>query len=308
MMEVKPKHASPDALQALANALGDQYIRTTAADRYVYGFDAGMHHALPDAVIQPETAGQIAAIVTLANRFDFAVIPRGAGTALCGHTTPIAGGIVIDLQRMNRILAIRPEDLLCIVQPGVVSDHLNDALKPHRFFIPGPASSEAATLGGMVSTNASGDKALKYGATRDYVLGLEAVMPDGGIARFGSPTLKNSSGYQMARLLVGAEGTLGIITEITLRMIPLPETAAACVAAFDRLVDAGKTVADIITAPIFPSQLELMCDVCIQAVNKATGMGLPECGGILLIACDGHPESVRSEITRVGEICRKNRA
>ncbi|HPQ42337.1 MAG TPA: FAD-binding oxidoreductase, partial [bacterium] len=292
----------------VAEIVGTKNIKTSPSDCFVYGFDAGLHRRVPDAVVQPENTAQIAAIVRLANTHDFAVIPRGAGTALCGHTTPIAGGIIIDMQKMNNILDIRPSDLLAVVQPGVVSDRLNAALKPFRFFIPGPASSEAATIGGMVSTNASGDKALKYGATRDYVLGLEAVMPDGGIARFGSPTLKNSSGYQLARLLVGAEGTLGIVTEVTLRMTPLPETTAACVASFEALVDAGRTVSRIVTVPIFPAQLELMCDMCIQAVNKATGMGLPECGGILLIACDGHPETVQSEIACISEICRENGA
>lgn len=307
-MNIQPKHASAAAIQAIEDIVGETNVRTSPSDLFVYGFDAGLHRKLPDAVVQPESTPQISAIIALANTHNFAVIPRGAGTALCGHTTPIGGGIILDMQKMNRILDIRPADLLTVVQPGVVCDRLNTALKPHRFFVPGPASSETATLGGMVSTNASGDKALKYGATRDYVLGMEVVMPDGGIARFGSPTLKNSSGYQLARLIVGAEGSLGVVTEITLRMTPLPENTAACVASFDALVDAGRAVRDIVTVPIFPAQLELMCDMCVQAVNKATGMGLPECGGMLLIACDGHPETVASEIDKIRTICRENNA
>ena len=307
-MELRERRAGKDAIARITEIVGEDRILTAVSDLYVYGFDASMHHGMPDAVIRPADAEQISAVVKLANEFDFAVIPRGAGTALCGHSTPIAGGVVMDLQRMNRIKEIRPEDLLCVVEPGVVCDRLNAALKPLRFFLPGPASSEAATVGGMVATNASGAKALKYGATRDYVLGMEVVMPTGEIARYGTRTLKNSSGYQLERLLVGMEGTLGIITEITLKLAPMPEKTAACTASFHELVQAGQAVADIIAVPIFPAQLELMSSMCIQAVNKASGLGLPDADGMLLIACDGHPAAVRDEIRRVQEICRVNGA
>ena len=307
-MKIKSKNASREAIEAMESIVGADNLLSSESDRFVYGFDAGMHRKLPDAVARPKTTAEVSEILKLANHHDFAIIPRGARTALCGHTTPVAGGIILDLQRMNRILSIEPENILCVVQPGVICDQLNQALKPYRFFMPGPASSEAATIGGMVSTNASGDKALKYGATRDYVLAVEAVMPTGEIVRFGSPTLKNSSGYQMARLLVGAEGTLGVITEITLKLAPAPKKTAACVAAFTELVDAGRAVSKIVTEPIFPAQLELMCDMCVAAVNKATDLQLPECGGILLIACDGEEHTVKSEITRITEICRKSGA
>jgi len=302
------KNASHEAIKHITAIVGKENIKTDISDRFVYGFDAGIHRKLPDAVVKPESAKHVADIVKLANKFNFAVIPRGAGTALCGHTIPIAGGIILDMQNMNRILSVRPEDVLCVVQPGVVCDTLNRSLKSHKFFIPGPASSEVATIGGMVATNASGDKALKYGAMRDYVLALEVVMPDGEIVRYGSPTLKNSSGYQISRLLIGAEGTLGVITEITLKIAPLPKTVAACVAAFRQLVDAGQTVTKIITEPIFPAQLEIMSDMCIQAVNLATDIQLPECGGILLITCDGEKETVKNEITRIKQICSSNKA
>jgi len=308
VMKIIEKRAGTESISAIREIVGAERVRTSKADLYVYGFDAGMHRSIPDAVVRPETPEQISQIVKLANKHDFAIVPRGAGTALCGHSIPIAGGIVLDLQGMNRIKEINPGDLLCVVEPGVVCDNLNEALKNYRFFIPGPASSEAATIGGMVATNASGDKALKYGATRDYVLGMQVVMPTGEIVRYGTRTLKNASGYQMEKLLVGMEGTLGIITEITLKLAPLPEKTAVCTAAFRELVEAGQTVADIIAVPLFPAQLELMSDICVKAVNKATGLGLPECGGFLLIACDGHPEAVKDEIRKVREICEKNGA
>jgi len=307
-MKIVEKRAGPESLERIREIVGKENIRTSKADLYVYGFDSSMHRSIPDAVVRPANARQVSEIVKMANKDNFAVIPRGAGTALCGHNTPVAGGVVLDFQGMNTIKEINPGDLLCVVEPGVICDRLNEALKEHRFFVPGPASSEAATIGGMVAANASGAKALKYGATRDYVLGLEVVMPTGEIAHYGTRTLKNSSGYQMERLLVGMEGTLGIITEITLKLAPLPEKTAACAAGFKELVQAGQAVADIIAVPIFPVQLELMSDICIKAVNKATGLGLPECGGFLLIACDGHPEAVKDEIQKVREICEKNGA
>ncbi|MBN1551720.1 FAD-binding oxidoreductase [bacterium] len=307
-MEIIQKRADQDVINTIASIVGQDRVRTSKADLYVYGFDAGMHRNCPDAVVRPSSPEEIAQIVRLANRKNFAVIPRGAGTALCGHVTPIAGGVVLDMQGLNNILEISSGDLLCIVQPGVVCDHLNAALKPYRFFIPGPASSEAATLGGMVATNASGAKALKYGATRDYVIGMQVVMPTGEIVRFGTKTLKNSSGYQMEKLMIGMEGTLGIITEITLKLAPLPEKTAACTASFQKLLQAGQTVADIIAKPIFPAQLELMSEMCIRAVNKATGLNLPEADGMLLIACDGHPEAVNDEIRSIRQLCDKNGA
>ncbi len=308
MMELINRHAKPEQIAQIQEIVGVDRVKTALADRYVYAFDGGMHRAIPDAVIRPVDTNQISRIVTLANEYRFAVIPRGAGTALCGHNTPVAGGIILDLQGMNQIREIQPADLLCVVQPGVVHAHLNDALKPYRFFIPGPASTEVATLGGMTASNSSGEKALKYGATRDYVLGMEVVMPTGEIVRYGTRTLKNSSGYQMEKLLVGMEGTLGIITEITLKLAPLPEKTAVCVASFRELVHAGQTVADIIAVPIFPAQLELMGDMCIKAVNKAMDLRLPEAAGMLLIACDGHPAAVSDEIHRVQRICDKNQA
>jgi glycolate dehydrogenase FAD-linked subunit len=307
-MEFVEKRAGSGSIAAIREIVGDDRISTSKSEIYVYGFDSGMHRNIPDAVVRPANAEQISEILKLANIDNFAVIPRGAGTALCGHNTPIAGGVVMDLQSMNEIKEINPGDLLCVVQPGVVCDKLNTELAKCRFFIPGPASSEAATLGGMVAANASGAKALKYGATRDYVIGMQVVMPTGEIVRYGTRTLKNASGYQMEKLFVGMEGTLGVITEITLRLAPLPEKTAACAAGFKELVEAGQAVSDIIAAPIFPAQLEIMSEVCIKAVNKATGLGLPDCGGFLLIACDGHPASVKDEILKVKKICEKNGA
>lgn len=294
-----------EIIERLRDIVGDDHCRTNNAELYVYAFDGGIHRKKPDVVVQPQNVKQIQQIVQLANRYKVPLVPRGAGSGLCGMAVPIDGGVVVDMQRMNKIKDVRVSDLYCVLEPGVVCDDFNAVLAPYKFFFPGPASSEVATVGGMVALNASGGKAVKYGATRDYVMGLEVVTPTGEIARVGANTIKHSSGYQLERLLVGSEGTLGIITEANIRIAPKPAKIAACVAAFDDLEKAGQCVANIIAKPLIPSELEIMSEPCIKAVNKATNMGLPEVAGMLLIELDGAPEVVRRDIGIVGEICKE---
>ena len=289
----------------LKEILGEENVTTSAADRYVYAFDSGIHRRQPDAVIRPISTEEVRKVVELACRERIPLIPRGAGTALCGHVVPVLGGIIVDLQRMNKIREIRVDGLFSVVEPGVVCDHFNAALGEHGFFIPGPASSEVATLGGMVGANSSGAKALKYGATRDYVLGLTVVTPEADVIFAGAKTPKQSSGYQLEKLYCGSEGTLGIITEIVIQMAPKPAKRAACIAFFDDIEKTGQCVANIIAHGLLPSQLELMSATSIKAVNKATGMGLLECEGILLIEVDGDEQQLGSQIEIIGNVCKK---
>ncbi|HEC78668.1 MAG TPA: FAD-binding protein [candidate division WOR-3 bacterium] len=294
-----------DILKELRDIVGDEYCRTDNAELYVYAFDSSIHRKKPDVVVQPQNTEQVQKVVQLANKHKVPVVPRGAGSGLCGMAVPIDGGIVVDMQRMNKIKDMRIQDLYCVVEPGVVYNSFIAALAPHKFFIPGPASGEVATIGGMIALNASGAKAVKYGATRDYVIGMEFVTPTGEVVRAGANTVKHSSGYQFEKLLVGSEGTLGIITEANIRIIPKPEKRAGCVAAFDDLEKTGQAVADIIANPLIPSQLEIMSQACIAAVNKATNMGLPEVAGMLLIELDGPPDVVKRDIEKVSKICEK---
>lgn len=294
-----------DIIKELTDIVGDAHCKSDNAELYVYAFDGGIHRKKPDVVVQPQSTEQVQKIVRLANKHKVPLVPRGAGSGLCGMAVPIDGGIVVDMQGMNKIRDMRIQDLYVVIEPGVVCDIFNANLAPYKFFIPGPASSEVATLGGMISLNASGAKAVKYGATRDYVIGMEFVTPTGDIVRAGANTVKHSSGYQIEKLITGAEGTLGIITEANIRIIPKPEKIAGCVAAFDNLEKAGQAVADIIAKPLIPSQLEIMSRACIQAVNKATNMGLPETEGMLLIELDGAPEVIKRDIEIVGSICEK---
>jgi glycolate oxidase len=292
----------------LTEIVGEKDCSTKLAELYVYSFDGGIHRRMPDAVVRPRNVNQVQNIVELANQEEVPLVPRGAGTGLVGSAVPIVGGIVVDMQAMNQLHEIRLDGLYAVVEPGMVCDPFNEALKKHGFFIPGPASSEVATLGGMVGLNASGGKALKYGATRDYVIGLTVVLPTGDVIEVGSKTPKNSGGFQFEKFFVGMEGTLGIITEIVMRIAPRPKARAGCVASFDDLEKTGQCVANIVGHGLLPSQLEIMTEICIKAVNKATGMGLLESAGMLLIEVDGHPNVVGEEIELVQKVCRDSGA
>ncbi|MCQ5375120.1 MAG: FAD-binding oxidoreductase [Methanomassiliicoccales archaeon] len=293
-------------LAQIRSIVGEKNFSTRIADLYTYGFDASIHHRTPDVVVQPRTTEQVSRILRFANENRIPVLARGGGTGLCGSAVPIKGGIVMDMTKMNQIKEIRVEDLYCVVGPGVIYDKLNEALAPYGFFFPPtPGSGEACTIGGMVATNASGMRAIKYGATRDYVLGLEVVLANGEVIRTGTRTIKNSSGYQLERLFVGSEGTLGIITEVTLRIAPKPKKSAMAVAAFDSLEKAGRCVSAIIAKPLIPSAIELMDRICIKAVNKTMHVGFPDCEALCLIEVDGDPKVVEDEVKEVHTICKE---
>ncbi len=292
-----------DVVAQIGSIVGEKNCSTRIADLYTYGFDSSIHHVTPDIVVQPRSTEQVAKLIKLANSLRIPVVPRGAGTGLCGGAVPLKGGMVIDLTRMNKIKEVRVEDLFCVCEAGVVYDSLQKALGPFKFtFPPTPGSAEACTIGGMVATNASGMRAVKYGGTRDYVLGLEVVLPTGEIIRVGTRTLKNASGYQLERLFVGSEGTLGIITEVTLRIVPKPKKMAMILAGFDTLEKAGKCVSALIAKPLLPSAVELMDSTCIRAVNKAINAGLPDVAALCMIEVDGDPKVVAEELIEVVKV------
>jgi len=292
-----------DVVEQIGTIVGENNYSTRIADLYTYGFDASIHHVTPEIVVQPRSTEQVSKLMKLANSLKIPVVPRGAGTGLCGGAVPLKGGMVMDLTRMNKIKEIRVEDLYCVCEAGVVYDQLQKALGPYKFtFPPTPGSAEACTIGGMVSTNASGMRAIKYGGTRDYVLGLEAVLPSGEIMQLGTRTLKNASGYQLDRLFVGAEGTLGVITQVTLKIVPKPKKMAMIIAGFDTLEKAGKCVSALIAKPLLPSAVELMDSTCIRAVNKAINAGLPDVAALCMIEVDGDPKVVAEELVEVVKV------
>ena len=271
---------------------------------YTYGFDASIFHKTPDMVVQPRSTEQVSEIMKIASKYKIPVVPRGAGTGLCGSAVPIKGGIVLAMQRMNKVLNISVADLWVDVQAGCVYNDLNAELEKHGFFFPpSPGSAEACQVGGMVATNASGMRAVKYGATRDFVLGLTFVKADGEIVRCGTRTIKDASGYQLARLLCGSEGTLGVITEITFKITTKPKKSAYCLCCFDNVQTAGECISAIIAKPLIPASCELMDSVSINAVNKARGNPLPDCGALIIVEADGETdEVVDRDIAIVAEI------
>jgi glycolate oxidase len=238
------------------------------------------------------------------NTYLVPVIPRGAGTSLSGMAVPARGGIVVDLSHMNKILKISIEDRLAVVQPGVVYAALEKALTPYGFFFPpDPASGKVATLGGNVATNAGGLKGAKYGTTRDYVLGIQVVLPDGRIMRTGSKAMKSVSGYDLTRLFVGSEGTLGVVTEVTLKINPKPTATSTALATFDKLDDAGRAVSQIMYSGIIPSALEILGRHTISAINQDTDLNLPEVDAMILVETDGYtPEETNFQIQKVVDV------
>jgi glycolate oxidase len=294
--------------QALVRIVGEGNFTDRLIDLVSFSYDASEHAHRPSCAVWAETAEQVSELLKLANQNKIPVIPRGAGTGLSGMAVPIQGGVVLDLSRMNRILKISIEDRLAIVQPGVVYATLEKALEPHGFFFPpDPASGKVATLGGNVATNAGGVRGAKYGTTRDYVLGLQVVLPDGRIMRTGSRTMKSVSGYDLTRLFVGSEGTLGVVTEITLKINPKPTASSTALATFDLLEDAGKAVSEIMYSGIIPSVLEILGKHTLTAINQNTDLRLPEVAAMLLAETDGYTrEETDYQMAKVLEVFRRN--
>ena len=293
---------------SLQKIVGENNVSDKVADLYVYGADASVHQALPSVVVRPKTIDHVQKIMRYANKNKIPVVPRGAGSGTSGHTVPIDGGIILDMKCMNKILEISPQDMLVRVEPGVVDDDLNRALKPlGLFYPPAPASSRIATIGGEIAANASGVRSVKYGATRDYVYGMKVVMANGDLVKLGSNTRVHSSGYQLERLIVGSEGTLGVVVEATMGIRPLPKFRCLAVANFDKLEDAGNAISEIISSGCEPSMLELMDKIGIVAVNKAMDLGLKEVGAIILFEADGNvKEAVDFEIEKMKRICESH--
>lgn len=292
-------------VKAIQSIVGKENVRDDPADLYIYGSDASVHEATAWVVVRPETAEHVQNIMRHADSKKIPVIPRGAGSGMSGHAIPIDGGIVMDFKLMDRILEIRPEDTLCKVEPGVIDDDLNRALKPYNVFWPAaPASSKIATIGGEIANNASGIRSVKYGATRDSVLGMKVVLANGDLVALGSNTRVEASGYQLDRLMVGSEGTLGIIVEATLKVVPLPKFRCLGMASFNRLEEAGDSISEIISSGASPSMLELMDNVAITAVNTTLNIGLPDVEAIVLFEADGMvKEAVEYEIEKMKKIC-----
>jgi glycolate oxidase len=282
-------------IEGLQNIVGEKHVLTHKVDLVTYSFDAtaDVPRRIPDVVVMPATAEEIRGIVNLARARAIAIYPRGAGTNLSGGAIPLKRGIVLSFQRMNRILEVDAENLTATVQPGVVIQELNNAVAGHGLiYPPDPGTVATATMGGSVAENSGGLRGLKYGVTKHYVMGMEVVLANGDKVRFGGKTVKNVTAYEFASLFVGSEGTLGIITEITVKLIPAPKFRRTMLATYQTIEDAGNTVAGIIKAQVIPATLEILDRKTIETVEAYAHVGLPAAEALLLIEVDGMAAAV----------------
>lgn len=284
--------------------VGPQRCLHTPEDLYAYSHDC-YARGKPDLVLLPETPDEVRQIMVLAQEERIPVTPRGAATSLCGSATPIRGGIVLAMGRMNHILEISLEDRLAVVEPGVVTLHLHQAVEAKGlFYPPDPASYSISLMGGNVATNAGGPRCLKYGVTRDYLLGLEVVLASGELLRTGSRAVKDVTGYDLTRLFCGSEGTLGVITKITVRLIPKPEAKRTILTALSTVEGASLMVSRIIASGILPTTLEFMDQAYLKTVEEMMHLGLPkDAGAMLLIEVDGFEETVERQARIVQDFC-----
>ncbi|MFQ5441763.1 MAG: FAD-binding oxidoreductase [Thermodesulfobacteriota bacterium] len=289
--------------EELKRVVGEANASFSKEDLLCYSYDATNTLYSPDAVVFPRTAEEISLIMKMANAENFPVIPRGAGTGFTGGSVPVAGGVVLSFERMTDIVEIDAENLTAIVEPGVNTWELGqEAAKSGLFYPPDPTSLKFSTIGGNIAECAGGPSAVKYGVTRDYVLGLEAVLPTGEIINTGVRTVKGVVGYDLTKLLVGSEGTLAVITKAVLKLLPLPASSRTLLAVFPDLNGAASAVAGIIRCRIIPSTLELVDAVSARSAGEFSG-GLPTGGPLLIIETDGSPETVGREAGEIERIC-----
>ncbi len=296
---------SDSTIKRLKEIVGDENASTDKEDRICYSYDATNQQFLPEAVVFPGNAEEIAEIVKLANSESFPIVPRGAGSGFSGGSLPVKGGVVMVMERLNKIENIDRENLIAVVQPGVVTGELQAEVESlGLFYPPDPASLKFCTIGGNVAECAGGPRALKYGVTKDYVLGLEVVLPTGEIIHTGVKTIKGVVGYDLTKLMVGSEGTLGIVTKITLKLLPLPDSFKTMLAVFPDIKDAAVTVSTIIASKIIPTTLEFMDQTSIRCVEDYLKIGLPvDAGALLLIEVDGDKGTVEKQAELIKEIC-----
>jgi glycolate oxidase len=297
-------------LDEIASIVGKDNLLTDKEDLMCYSYDATNRKHQPEAVVFPRNPQQVAQVMLSANNHLFPVVPRGAGSGFVGGSLPIEGGLVLALTRMNRIITIEPENLTATVEPGVVTGTFQSKVEGlGLFYPPDPASLKFSTMGGNVAVCSGGPRCLKYGVTKNYVLGLEAVLPTGEIIATGVQTLKGVAGYDITGLLVGSEGTLAVITKITVKLIPLPPAKKTMLVIFPSLDDATLTVSSIISARIIPATLEFIDQSAIRCVEDYLHMGLPtQAEALLLIEVDGDSDTITTQIELIKDICLKNRA
>ena len=295
----------------LREIVGDKYFRTDQEALVAHSYDGTpMLQGLPDGVIYPESTEQVSEIMKIASNHLIPIITRGSGTNLCGGTTPSQGGIVMVMHRMNKIIEVDMENLTATVQPGVITGQFITHVEAlGLFYPPDPSSMKISTIGGNIAECSGGLRGLKYGTTKDYVLGLTAVLPSGAILHTGGKLTKDVAGYDLTKLLVGSEGTLAVVTEAILKLIPQPKTKKTMIAMFKDIYGAARTVSSIIKQQIIPATLEILDNTTIRVVDDFAKIGLPlDMAAILIIEQDGEPEMVERDIEQIFDICKVEQA
>lgn len=298
-------------IDALRSLLGNDHVLTELEDIVPYGFDGtAVLKQRPLAVVFPADAAEVSSILKLCREHGVPVVSRGSGTGLSGGSVPVVGGIVLCLLRMNRILELDQQNLTLEVEAGVITQAIFDAADAAGlFYPPDPGSMKISTIGGNVAENSGGLRGLKYGVTRDYVMGLEVVLADGSICWLGNKCVKDVAGYNLRDLIIGSEGTLGIVTRVMLKLLPKPPARQTMLATFDRMDTAAATVSAIIAAHIIPCTLEFLDRKTIRCVEDFAHVGLPrDAEAILLIETDGHPAAVADEAARIEELAVRHGA
>ncbi|HUI08664.1 MAG TPA: FAD-linked oxidase C-terminal domain-containing protein [Verrucomicrobiae bacterium] len=298
-------------ISTLCGIVGRSNCLTSSEEQIAYGYDAtAMLARAPDAILLVNTAEQISDVVKLANAEGFKVVPRGSGTNLSGGTIPGENCVVLVTVKLDKILEIDPRNLTALVEPGVLTAKIDEEAAQHGlFYPPDPGSMKVSTIGGNVAENSGGLRGLKYGVTRDYVLGLEVVLPTGELLRCGTKCVKDVAGYSLKDLFIGSEGTLGVITRVLLKLLPRPAARKTALATFNAMTDAAETVSAIIAARIIPCTLEFLDRTTIRCVEDYARIGLPlDAEAMLLMETDGYPAVVEDEAARMIELARQHRA
>ncbi len=289
--------------------IGSANVRSDASALAAYSHDATpLFDGIPEVIVTPQSTSDVVKIVKYAAESKTPIIPRGAGSNLCAATVPLKGGIVLSMTSMSKVLEVNKSEMLAVVQPGVTNLELDQLVEKENLrFVPDPGSRNVSTLGGNVATSAGGLRGLKYGTTKNYILGLEAVLGTGEVVRTGGRLVKDVAGYDVTRLLVGSEGTLAVFTEITVALVPRPTDSKYGVAYFDDLASAAACVDSIISSGVLPSTLEFLDNTCVVAVEEFANLGLDtKAGALLLFGDDGEGDVVTHTVEKMAKIAEKS--
>ncbi|OGW56777.1 MAG: glycolate oxidase subunit GlcD [Nitrospirae bacterium RIFCSPLOW2_12_42_9] len=301
-----PRHV----VDNLQNVLGKESVITDREALLCYSYDATRLERLPDIIVKPVTPDEVVSILNIANHEKIPVIPRGAGTGFAGGSVPVQGGVVLSLQNMDRIIEINKDDMYMVVEPGVVTKAIQKAAEAEGlFYPPDPSSVNICTIGGNISTGAGGARGIKYGTTKDYVMGLDVAIASGEIISIGTRAPRSAAGYDLTRLMVGSEGTMGVITKAILRLIPLPEKTITVTALFSGMNSAASVISLLLKSPVRPSVLEFLDRESIRVVRDLLPLKAREkAEAMLLIELDGPEGTVDKGLPKIEEICKRSGA